>query len=81
MPEMMKCVKNISVKDSECLNSCEGLFITGIDRREFEEREVNKTLSLVTEDYEKYKAKGFPKYPSSMKGNVQNQNIHSSTCE
>ena len=66
MPQMMKCVKNITINEKDCLNSCEGLFLTGIERREFEE--VNKILSLVTEDYEKYKAKGLPKNPYSMKG-------------
>ena len=69
---MMKCVKKIPVIDNECLSSCEGLYITSYEKKEFEDDYVGKILSLVTEDYEKYKAKGLPKYPASMsKGKSQ----------
>ena len=63
---MMKCVKKIPVIDNECLSSCEGLYITSYEKKEFEEDEVEKILSLVSYDYEKYKAKGLQTYPPLM---------------
>ena len=51
----MKCVKNITVYDKECLNKCDGLFITGIERREFDQEKVDKILAKVEDDYERYK--------------------------
>ena len=69
---MMRCVKNVSVIDNACLSKCEGLYITSYEKKELKEDYVGKILSLVTDDYEKYKAKKLPKYPSSMsKGKSQ----------
>lgn len=69
MPEKMSCVKDISVTDKDCLNSCDGLFITSYEKKEFDADQVGVILSLVNDDYEKYKAMGLPKYPPSlMKG-------------
>lgn len=52
---MLQCVKNISVSDNECLKKCDGLFITGIDRREFDKEQVEEILSEVNDDYEQHK--------------------------
>ena len=68
MPQMMKCVKNITINEKDCLNSCEGLFITGFERREFEEDQDKRIKSLVNDDYEKYKAEGLPEFPYPIKG-------------
>ena len=52
----LECVKSIPVSDSECLNSCEGLFITGFDRREFDQEQVDGIMSKVSGEYEFYKS-------------------------
>ena len=67
-PERLGCVKNISVTDNECLNSCEGLYITGFERRKFNKDKLEALLSKVEEDYELYKAGGIMKYSNNMGG-------------
>ena len=47
---------NISISDNECLNKCDGLFITGFERREFEQEQVEEILSNIMDDYELYKS-------------------------
>ena len=62
MPKKMDCVKNISTYDNDCLNRCEGLFITGFERREFEKDQVDKVVSLVKNEYEKFKVGDYPRF-------------------
>ena len=70
-PDELECVKMISVSDNDCLNSCEGLFITGFDRREYEPDEVKDIMSLVMEDYEFYKSGGNFTDPKKFGGIIQ----------
>ena len=65
----MKCIKNVHISDNDCLNKCDGLFITGVDRREFEKNQVEDILSQVEDDYEKFKTGANLKYLSSIGGN------------
>ena len=44
--------------DNDCLIKCDGLFITGFERREFEKDQVEEILSQVRDDYEFYKSTG-----------------------
>ena len=55
-PAQLNCVETISVDDNNCLQSCEGLFITGYERREFNDVQKRKILSKITEEYKNYKA-------------------------
>ena len=55
-PDQLPCVKNISVDDNDCVQSCEGVFITGYDRRDFDEHTRKLILSKVKVEYGKYKA-------------------------
>ena len=50
------------VTDKGCLNKCQGLFITGIDRKEHDPKQWEEILSKVDEEYERYKS-GFPLNP------------------
>ena len=55
----LSCVKNVSVINNDCLKKCQGLFIAGIEKSEFDKEQVNlEILSKVVTDYEKYKASG-----------------------
>ena len=69
----MSCFKNVSVTVNDCLKKCQGLFITGIDQREHDKKQLEKILSNVKEDYEKYKS-GLPFNPfvsENWKNNLQ----------
>ena len=49
---------------NDCLQSCEGLFVTGFERKEFEESERELYLSEVKDNYETYTAGKFWKKPT-----------------
>ena len=68
MPEKLKCVRNISITDNDCLNKCDGLFITGYDRLDFEADQVEQILAIVKTDYEFYKSGGSLKLPEELGG-------------
>lgn len=53
----MKCVENIPVDDVTCLQSCEGLFVTAFDRREFDDKTTRSIMSKIENDYSQYKSK------------------------
>ena len=63
-PAQLKCVKNISVDEHNCLQSCEGLFITGYDRRGFNDVQKWKILSKISKEYSDYKANKSIEYKS-----------------
>ena len=67
-PAKMMCVKMVEVSDNDCLNKCDGLFITGVDTKEFEQDQVKDILSKVNDDYEKYKTGRNIEYLSSIGG-------------
>ena len=50
------------------MNKCDGLFITGYDRHEFNSDQVEKILSKVRDDYEFYKSGGNLKLPAKIGG-------------
>ena len=53
-PSELKCIASISIEDHNCLPSCEGLSITGFDRREIDESRKNSIFSKIKSDYDKY---------------------------
>ena len=63
LPQNFECVNSIAMP-SDCLSSCQGLFVTGFERIEFEESEKKKILSKVNDDYDLYTAGKFWKKPS-----------------
>ena len=65
-PEELKCVRNISVADKECLNKCDGLFITGVNEKEFDQEQVDSILAQVEDEYEKYKTGANLQLPPSI---------------
>ena len=68
-PEKLSCVKNISVSsDNDCLNKCDGLYITGYERLKFEEDQVEAIMSKIEDDYEFYKSGGNLKLPAKIGG-------------
>ena len=65
----MACVKNVSKIDTGCLSKCDGLFITGINKEEFDQEQVKEILSKVETQYESYKLGGEqPILPSFVEG-------------
>ena len=64
----MKCVKSLAVDENDCLNKCDGLFITGVEKRGFEQEQVENILSIIKDDYEKYKSGENLEYPTSIGG-------------
>ena len=55
-PQKIKCVKKIYVEEQECLQKCQGLFITGLERRKFDDLHEKFLLSKIVKDYSRYKA-------------------------
>ena len=68
MPDQLSCVKKISVPKDSCLSKCDGLFITGYDRLEFQPKEAETILTKYRQDYQYYKLGGYLKLPTSIKG-------------
>ena len=66
----MKCVKMIEASDNDCLNRCDGLFITGVERTEFDQDQVRDILSKVEDDYIKYKTGRDLEFLSSIGGKL-----------
>ena len=58
-PSQLKCVNEILEHKNPCLQRCQGLFITGIDRIEYDKETLEGFLSQVREDYELYKAENW----------------------
>ena len=56
-PKELECVKNNSGEENNCMQICHGLFITGFERRKFDEKQSKEILSKIKKDYAKYKAK------------------------
>ena len=63
-------MQNVSIIGSGCLNKCDGLFITGIFKEEFDKGQVKEILAKVELDYERYKLGGDQQQPSFIEGNV-----------
>ena len=55
-PSQLHCAKEILATKNPCLQSCQGLFITGIDRIEYDDESLDSILSKIKNDYELYKA-------------------------
>jgi len=58
-----------------CLTKCDGLFITGIERREFDQQQLETILSKVKDDYEKFKTGNKVKMPSNFGGKLLRNNM------
>ena len=52
----LDCVKTVMGSNNPCLQSCQGLFITGIDRIEYDDKTMESILSIIKKDYDLYKA-------------------------
>ena len=67
-PDKIQCVKEITVLDEKCLNSCEGLYVTSYFKSKIGEESFSDFWVKVEDDYMKYKARKTVKFPKELKG-------------
>ena len=64
----LECITHVPVIDRDCLEGCQGLYVTSYFKSKLEENDFATFWSKVDKDYDKYKEKATVNFPEKMKG-------------